>query len=77
LFPAVAAKGCAKWATAQGLAGLTPVFVCIAIAFSPHTVALVCLVPGLLSETDNNEEGFGKFLITAVGWLTTIFRYHP
>jgi hypothetical protein len=41
--------------TAQGLAYLTPVLVCIGIAFSPYIVATVCLMHVLLSETDNNE----------------------
>jgi hypothetical protein len=36
---------------------LTPVLVCIKIAFSPYIVAVVCLIHVLLSETDNNEEG--------------------
>jgi hypothetical protein len=40
---------------------LTPVLVCVGIAFSPYIVAVVCLVHALLSETDNNEEGIKKF----------------
>jgi hypothetical protein len=44
----------------QGLVCLTPVLVCIGIAFSPYIVAVVCLICGLLSETDNNEEGIEK-----------------
>jgi hypothetical protein len=36
---------------------LTPVLLCIRIAFSPYIVAVVCLIRVFLSETDNNEEG--------------------
>jgi hypothetical protein len=50
----------AKWAMAQGLACLTPVLVCIGIAFPPYIVAVVCIIHVLLSETDNNEEGIEK-----------------
>jgi hypothetical protein len=53
-------RGSAKWATAQGLTCLTPVLVCIEIAFSPYIVAVVCRIHVLLSETDNNEEGIEK-----------------
>jgi hypothetical protein len=49
-------RGWAKWVTAQGLVCLTSVLVCIEIAFSPYTVAVVCLIHVLLSETDNYEE---------------------
>jgi hypothetical protein len=59
---AVAAKGWTKWAMAQGLARLTPVLVCIGIAFSPYIVAVVCLIHVLLSETDNNKGGIQKIL---------------
>jgi hypothetical protein len=48
------------WATAQGFACLTPVLVCMGIAFSPYIVTVVCLIHALLSETDNNEEGIEK-----------------
>jgi hypothetical protein len=44
----------------RGLACLTPVLVCIGIGFSPHIVAVVCLICVLLSETDNDEEGIEK-----------------
>jgi hypothetical protein len=50
----------AKWATAQGLACLTPVLVCIEINFPPYIVGVVCLTHVLSSETDNNEEGIEK-----------------
>jgi hypothetical protein len=53
-------RGWAKWAAAQGLASLTPALVCIGIAFTPYTVAVVCLRHVLLSEIDNNEEGIKK-----------------
>jgi hypothetical protein len=51
---------------AQGIACLTPVLVCIGIAFSPHIVAVVCLTHVLLFETANNEEEIlRKFSIKA------------
>jgi hypothetical protein len=53
-------RGWAKWVTTQGLTCLTPVHVCIRIAFSSYIVAVVCLIHVLLSETDNNEEGIEK-----------------
>jgi hypothetical protein len=46
-----------KWATAQGLACLTPV---LGIAFSHYIVAIVCFIHVLLSETDNSEKGIEK-----------------
>jgi hypothetical protein len=55
-------RGWAKRATTQCLACLTPVLVCIGIAFSPYTVAVVCLMHVFLSETDNNEEVTEKVL---------------
>jgi hypothetical protein len=51
----VAAKGVVK--EGDGLVCLTPVLVCIRIAFSPYIVSVVCLIHVLLSEIDNNEEG--------------------
>jgi hypothetical protein len=45
---------------AQGLPCLTPVPVCIGIAFSPDIVAVLCLIHVLLSETINNEEEIEK-----------------
>jgi hypothetical protein len=39
---------------------LTPVVVCIRIAFSPKIVAVVCLIHILLSESNDNAEGIGK-----------------
>jgi hypothetical protein len=33
---------------------------CTGIVFSPYTVAVVCLIHVLLSQTDNNEEGIQK-----------------
>jgi hypothetical protein len=50
--------------TCRGLACLTPVLVCIKIAFSPFIVAVVCLTHVLLSETDNNEEGIEKNFVS-------------
>jgi hypothetical protein len=43
-------------ATAQCLACLTPLLVCVGTAFHPHIVAAVHLIHAVLSETDNNEE---------------------
>jgi hypothetical protein len=34
---------------------VTPVLVCIGIAFSPYIVGVVCITHVLLSETGNNE----------------------
>jgi hypothetical protein len=45
-----------------GFAYLKPVLVRVEITFSPHIVAVVCLIHVLLSETDNNEEDFHKSL---------------
>jgi hypothetical protein len=47
-------RGWAKWATAQGLACLTPVLVCIGIAASPFIVAVVCLIQ--LTKLTNSME---------------------
>jgi hypothetical protein len=46
----------------RGLECLTPVLECIGIAFSPYTVAVICLMHVLLSETDNSEKGIEKVL---------------
>jgi hypothetical protein len=61
----VAAKGWAKWATAQGL---TSVLVCVGIAFSSYIVAVVGLIHVYFYFTDNarrsvvliTEEGIEK-----------------
>jgi hypothetical protein len=46
---------------------LTPVLVCIRIAFPPYIVAVVCLTHALLSETNSNEEGIEKVFKKASG----------
>jgi hypothetical protein len=62
----VVAKGMGKVGYGQGpracrgLACLSPVLVCIRIAFSPYIAAVVCLIYLLLSEIDNNEEQIEK-----------------
>jgi hypothetical protein len=73
---AVAAKGVGEVGDGRGprayrgFACLTPVLVCIGIAFCPYIVAVVCLIHVLLSETDNNEKGiekvFGNFQIVKI-----------
>jgi hypothetical protein len=42
----------------RGLMCVTPVLVCIGVAFSPYIVAIVCFV--LSPENNNNEDGIGK-----------------
>jgi hypothetical protein len=44
----------------QRLACLTPHLCISELPFSARTAAAVCLTQALLSETDNNEEGFGE-----------------
>jgi hypothetical protein len=61
-------------AMAQGLICLTPVLVYVAIAFSPYIVATVCLIHGLLSETDNNEEGIEEVFDEGL-WTVTVFLH--
>jgi hypothetical protein len=46
----------------RGLACLTPVLVCIGIAFSSYIVAVVCIKHVHLSETDISEQGTAKVL---------------
>jgi hypothetical protein len=66
-------RGWAKWATAQGLACLTPVLLCIGIVFSPYIVAVVCLIHVLLSETNNNEEGTENVFDKSLWRENTVF----
>jgi hypothetical protein len=49
----------------RGLACLTPVLVCIRIAFFPYIVAVVCLIHVLLYETDNSEKELRNLSIKA------------
>jgi hypothetical protein len=72
----VAVKGVGE--VGNGLACLTPVLVCIGIAFSPYVVAVSALYTYFLSETENSEEGiekvFGKRLWRVNGNFLNAFR---
>jgi hypothetical protein len=57
----------AKWATAQGLASLTPVLVCIGIALSPYIVAVVCLSMYFYLRSTTMKKELIKFSINACG----------
>jgi hypothetical protein len=62
---------------AQGLACLTPVLVCIGIAFPPHIVVVVHLIRVLLSEADNNEEGTEKVFDKSLWTVNDNFKCLP
>jgi hypothetical protein len=68
---AVVAKGLVKWKTAQGLIAcrglisLTPPLLHIRIAFSPYTVAVVCLIHVLYLGLTTIQNELRKFSIKA------------